>query len=308
MSLPDILDAHVPSDPFARQHRNWAQWFGPGWQAIRTETAARAQAAMAEWGLSEAQPFGSGAVGYVYRARTRTGEAVVLKVEPAGTAWAPDAVDRALVVWSRAGLAPRVIAARDDRRTMLLELVTPGTELGAHVGSCDESFAVVGDMARMLRAARRSAADGPFPTIAEHAEGDGWRRALERRHPDAVAELDALLALPATTLIHNDLYQDNVLRAGDGWVVIDPKPVLADPHAECFSLLAAAECVTGAAVLARYARAADLPDARLLARWVRIRALIITAQRAESSTPTADSARWDGRLQALARLLDRASR
>jgi streptomycin 6-kinase len=243
-------------------------------------------------------------VGYLYRARLRTGETVVLKVEPATGSSTPQAADRALVVWGRAGLAPRVIATRDDGRTMLLELVTPGTQLGGYTASPDESFAVVADMARRLRSADRTTADGPFPTIAEHAEAEGWRRVLERRRPQTVAELDALLALPATTLIHNDLYQDNILRARNGWVVIDPKPVLADPHAECFALLAAAEYVTGLAVLERYARIAGLPDARLLARWVRIRALITTAQRSESAEPTSDSARWDAHVQALARMLE----
>jgi hypothetical protein len=189
----------------------------------------RAKGAIEVWALAGVEPFGSGGVGYVYRARLRTGEAVVLKVEPAGAAWAPEAVDRALVVWSRAGLAPRVLASRDEGRTVLLELIAPG-------------------------------------------------------------------------------HRDSFLRAGDGWVVIDPKPVLAGPHAECFGLLAAAEYVTDLGILGRYARAADLPDPRLLARWVRIRALIAAAQRSESPEPTADSAGWDAHLRALARMLEPACR
>jgi streptomycin 6-kinase len=221
----------VSPDPFARQHRNWAQWFGPGWEAIRAATAARAQMAMERWGLSEAEPFGCGGVGYVFRARLHSGEAVVRKVEPATAAWAPQAVDRALAVWARAGLAPRVIATGDGGRTLLLELVAPGAQLGDHARSTGESFPVIADMARKLRAAARAPGDGPFPTMAEHAEADGWRHVLGHRRPDALPELDALLALPVTTLIHNDLYQDNLLRAGERWVVIDPKPVLADPHA-----------------------------------------------------------------------------
>jgi streptomycin 6-kinase len=303
-----MVDEAAPPDPFARQHGNWAQWFGSGWQDVRAATAARTQAAMERWELSDAEPFGSGGVGYVYRARLSTGEAVVLKVEPAVTSSTPDAVHRALVVWARAGLAPRVISTRDDGRTLLLELVEPGTQLGASARSAAQSFAVVADMARKLRGASRTPTDGRFPTISEHAEAEGWRGVLERRHPEAVAELDALLALPAMTLIHNDLYQDNVLRAGDGWVVIDPKPVLADPHAECFGLLAAAEWVTDLAVLERFARAADMPDPRLLARWVRVRAMITTAQRSESAQPTSDSAQWDAHLQALARMLEPLSR
>ena len=290
-------------DPFARQHRNWAQWFGRESEAVRAATAARAQAAMEEWNLSTVEPFGGGGVGYVYRARLRSGEAVVLKVEPATAAWVPQAADRALVVWARAGLAPRVIASRDDGGTLLLELVTPGTPLGALTSSIGESFPVIADMARRLRGAGPTAAEGPFLTMAEHAEMDGWRRVLNRRHPRAVAELDALLSLPATTLIHNDLYQDNLLQSGGGWVVIDPKPVLADPHAECFAFLAAAEHVTDLAVLDRYARVAALPDPQLLARWVRIRALITTAQRSDSSDPTSDSGQWDAHLRALARLI-----
>jgi streptomycin 6-kinase len=230
---------------------------------------------MERWELSDAEPFGNGGVGYVYRARLRTDQAVVLKVEPAAPAWTPDAVDRALVVWARAGLAPRVIATHDDGRTLLLELVSPGTQLGALTRASEQSFAVVADTARKLRAARRSSTDAFFPTISEHAEAEG---------------------------------QGNILRAGDGWVVIDPKPVLADPHAECFALLAASEYVTDSAVLERYAQAAEMPDPRLLARWVRIRALITTAQRAESAEPTSDSAQWDAHLQALARMLEPMSR
>lgn len=292
-------------DPFARQHRNWAEWFGPEWDAVRIATAARARAAMQEWGVVDARPFGSGGVGYVYRARLRTGDAVVLKVEPVTTAWTAGAADRALVVWARAGLAPRVLAARDDGRTLLLEPVTPGTELGdVTAGSVGASFPVIADVARRLRHADRTAADGPFPTIAAHAESDGWRRALTRRCPAAGAELEALLALPATDLIHNDLYQDNVLRAGDDWVVIDPKPVLADPHAECFAFLAAAEHVTDVAVVAGYARTAGLSDPQLLARWVRIRAIIAIAQHSESAEPSPDSARWIAHLHALARRLE----
>jgi streptomycin 6-kinase len=295
------------ADPFATQHANWAQWFGAEWRDVRAATAARAQAAIERWELSDVEPFGSGGVGYVYRARLPGGEAAVLKVEPAAS-WTPAGVDRALAVWARAGLAPRVIAAHDDGRTLLLEQVAPGTQLGDHSRSEAESFAVIAETARRLREAPRTEADGPFPTVGDHAEADGWRRALGRRHPEALAELDALLAQPATALIHNDLYQDNILRAGDGWAVIDPKPVLADPHAECFGLLAAAEYVDDLAILDRYAEAAGLPDPRLLARWVRVRALIITADHAESAEPTAGSARWAGHLEALARRLEPRTR
>jgi hypothetical protein len=296
------LHAVAPdADPFARQHGNWAQWFGSSWEAIRSATEARARAAIQQWGLADAEPFGSGGVGYVYRARLRSGEPVVLKVEPAAPG-TPPAVDRALAVWSRAGLAPRVIASRDSGLTLLLEQVTPGTQLGDHERAFESSLAVIAGMARRLRAVPRTTADGSFPTIAEHAEADGWRRALEH-DPEALAELDALLAMPADALIHNDLYQDNLLRAGDDWVVIDPKPVLADPHAECFAFLAAAEYVTDRAMLDRYAEIAGLSDPERLVRWVRIRALIITAERARSERPTADSAEWDAHLQALARML-----
>jgi hypothetical protein len=65
--------------------------------------------------------------------------------------------------------------------------------------------------------------------------------------------------------------------------------------------------VTDPAVLHRYARAADLPDSRRLARWVRIRAIIATAQRSDSARPTPDSARWDAHLRALAQRLEPAS-
>lgn len=153
----------MSADAFARQHRNWAQWFGADWHAVRLATTARAAAAIADWELSGAEPFGGGAVGYVYRARRHTGEAVVLKVEPATTAWAPQGADRALAIWARAGLAPRVIASRDDGRTLLLERVTPGTPLGDRSPSIDVTFPVIADMARRLRTARRTTATSCVP-------------------------------------------------------------------------------------------------------------------------------------------------
>ena len=42
---------------------------------------------------------------------------------------------------------------------------------------------------------------------------------------------------PARVLLHQDFHGANVLRSGDGWRAIDPKPLVGDPAFDAASLL-----------------------------------------------------------------------
>ena len=41
----------------------------------------------------------------------------------------------------------------------------------------------------------------------------------------------------ATTLVHGDFHHHNIVRRGDGWAAIDPKPMLGEPEYDVPSFL-----------------------------------------------------------------------
>ena len=94
-------------------------------------------------------------------------------------------------------------------------------------------------------------------------------------------------------LLHIDLHWLNALQGPAGWVVIDPKPVVGDPHAEVFAFFDGPPLATlpDTAAKARehvrrlsrtYASASRLDRDRLEA-WIRIRALVFAGQLAQAA-------------------------
>lgn len=128
---------------------------------------------------------------------------------------------------------PRVYRTRDDGHTMLLQRVRPGENLRATGAGAVEILTVLGALARRIHVVVRA---GTFGALVDAAEAASWRAALSDardRH-----ELDRLLAPRAhDRLLHLDLHWLNALRAGTGWVAIDPKPLIGDPCAEVFAFL-----------------------------------------------------------------------
>ena len=47
----------------------------------------------------------------------------------------------------------------------------------------------------------------------------------------------AELEIGATTLVHGDFHHHNVLSSGEGYVAIDPKPMLGDPEYDVAAFL-----------------------------------------------------------------------
>jgi streptomycin 6-kinase len=139
----------------------------------------------------------------------------------------------ALRVWDGEG-AVRLLDHDPERHALLLERARPGTSL-AGVGQ-DEALDVVADLLPRLW----KHAGVPFRTVADEAAWwvdclpEQWEQAgqpFERSLLDAATE--ALVELPVTqgelVLVHQDLHADNILRAErEPWLVIDPKPLLAE--------------------------------------------------------------------------------
>jgi hypothetical protein len=249
---------------FATQHDAWARWFPDVHLEQRAEMAGRLGEAIRAWRLSDVQPLQGGHVAYVVAAGD-----VVVKLNPRVPGDPGlEHEGHALRHWAEGGAAVPLLDDRDGGFTLLLERLAPGTMLVEEDLAVHDALAVLGGIARTLAAA--GPADG-FPALADSPVATAWRDAL-----DGDSRLAELLAEPPSAVVHLDLHVLNVLRRGEQRVVIDPKPHLADPHAECFALLERVGLINATpksamAAVRAYADAAAL-DAERLAAWTALRA------------------------------------
>ena len=250
---------------------NWQRWFG-GEQALQLIASCerRLAAAIADWGLDELEPLGPGEVAVVCSCRYR-GQPAVLKVSPRPRDQrSPHHETDALRLWT--GLAPLVLASRDEGWTALLERLEPGVPL-ADCRPQLEALEILGELARKLH---RYPAGAPFPSLATGGPASRWRSILQGR-PDVVAELDELLATAGDPVVlHLDLHPNNVLLDRERWRVIDPRPHRGDRHAECFVFLALAARLPDRSAsetvdewLSRYCTAAALDEGRVRG-WTKV--------------------------------------
>src|SRR6202163_1261515 len=179
-----------------------------------TVSRAMALEAAREWGLELGEPFALAHVSYVAPA----GDAV-LKV-----AWGGDTESLhegdALELWNGDG-AVRLL--RRSGRALLEERAVPGNDLSGLPD--EEATAIAVDLASRLW--RR--AGSPFRPVA--AEVQKWLDKADREGSELVPLARNLLAEldpGADWLVHGDFHHHNILRQGDQFVAIDPKPYLAD--------------------------------------------------------------------------------
>jgi streptomycin 6-kinase len=176
-----------------------------------------------EWGLELGEPFALAYVSYVVPA----GQAV-LKVPWQGDDESLHEGD-ALELWDGNG-AVRLL--RRSGRVLLEERAVPGDDLTSV--SEDEATAIAIDVASRLW--RRVGL--PFRPVAP--EVLGWLDEAEGEGSELVSlarELLTELEPGADWLVHGDLHHHNVLRHGDRFIAIDPKPYLADREYDVPSFL-----------------------------------------------------------------------
>jgi streptomycin 6-kinase len=188
-------------------------------------SAAKATALEAArgWGLQLEEPFPFSHVSYVVPA----GHAV-LKV-----AWEGDEESLhegdALELWNGDG-AVRLL--RRSGRALLEERAVPGDDLSTLPD--DDATAVAIDVA--VRLWRR--VGSPFEPVAPYVSG--WLDSAERQGSQLVPlarELLAKLDPGVDWLVHGDFHHHNIVRRGDRFVAIDPKPYLADREYDVPSFL-----------------------------------------------------------------------
>lgn len=145
----------------------------------------------------------------------------VLKIAPPEDDQADHEAD-ALKVWDGNG-AVRVVRHDPRRRAMLLERIWPGDDASS---ATDEE--AVAALLRVGSRLWRSVAAGPFRSARRQIEDDLARH--QNAHPlVAVAHMMYQDLEPADpVLLHGDLHHHNLLRSADGWVAVDPKPLLGD--------------------------------------------------------------------------------
>jgi streptomycin 6-kinase len=175
-----------------------------------------------EWSLQLEEPFVLSNVSYVAPA----GDAV-LKVAWEGDTESMNEGD-ALELWNGDG-AVRML--RRSGRALLMERAVPGDDLSALPD--DEATAIAVDVASRLW----RHAGSPFRLVAP--EVPHWLDRAEREGSELVSLARELLAElePGRVLVHGDFHHHNLLRHGDRFVAIDPKPYLADREYDVPSFL-----------------------------------------------------------------------
>lgn len=258
---------------------HWAGYW-PGLD-VGVESAAvrrRLDDAVSAWGLRDVQGVPWGDVALVASAAQK-GAGVVVKVTPRGCSSDAELAGEALALttWRSSGAAVRLLDQRDGGATLLLERLRPGTMLDETGVGVTERLEVLGALARRLHTA------GELPTSLQPmgAFAAPWRRALSG-DAAAVVALDALCAPSQDdVVVHVDLHGRNVLRGGDRWVVIDPKGVRGDRHADVWALIdpsvPSLPADPGAARQAAWQRVRTYASAARLdldraAAWARLRA------------------------------------
>jgi streptomycin 6-kinase len=184
---------------------------------------AAALRAAQEWGLELGEPFALSYVSYVAPA-----DHTVLKV-----AWEGDDESLhegdALELWGGNG-AVRLL--QRSGRALLEERAVPGDDLSTLPD--DEATAIALDIAsRLWRPAQP-----PFRPVAP--EVSRWLDRAEREGSELVPvarDLLAELEPGADWLVHGDFHHHNILRCGERFVAIDPKPYLADREYDLPSFL-----------------------------------------------------------------------
>jgi len=176
-----------------------------------------------EWGLELGEPFALSNVSYVAPA----GDAV-LKV-----AWEGDTESlhegEALELWDGDGAA-RLL--RRSGRAILEERAVPGDDLSLLPD--DEATAIAVSLASRLW----RPAGAPFRPVVPEVQR--WLDNAERDGSQLVPlarELLAELNPGADWLVHGDFHHHNILRHGDRFVAIDPKPYLGDREYDVPSFL-----------------------------------------------------------------------
>ncbi len=187
------------------------------------ETKATAERVAVEWGLKLGAPFALSRYSYV----APVADDAVLKVSWAEDEESLDESD-ALTLWGGNG-AVQLLRADKSRRALLEERAVPGDDIS---GLPDhEATAVAVDIATKLWVR----AGEPFRWVGDYVPR--WLDDDQGVLTPLARELYESLGVGREWLVHGDFHHHNILRHGDRFVAIDPKPYLADREYDVYTWL-----------------------------------------------------------------------
>ncbi|HEY0936645.1 MAG TPA: aminoglycoside phosphotransferase family protein [Trebonia sp.] len=278
-----MLAPHLLLDAAARE--KLLERFGPDAEPWCDGLGGLAAAYCRRWSL-ELDEMLPGGTSCVFRGRQDGGRPVVLKLTPDRSIAQSEAV--ALRAWARTPHAVDLIESDLEAGVLLLDAVTPGTQVAAGPGlpsleDFAEMLAGLREVERQDGAALWSGAENVeflYALVARRARDPSVSRFVA---PDMVARGHALAReLTASTeehgLVHGDLHLRNILDGGPdrGLVAIDPRSSYGDRTWDAMDIALAG--VTSADELDdRISRLAALVpglNAGRLRRWCRATAVI----------------------------------
>jgi streptomycin 6-kinase len=266
------IPGRVARDPRALRLPRGLEWWAhePGGAEWLERLPRLIEDCVAQWSLTSVYPFEPAHLSYVAGVVRDDATRAVLKINfpDPESEHEPDA----LAHWNGKA-AVRLFAHDRERRALLIERCEPGTRLWDVDEDAANSIAI--DVLRSLR--RAPPRDVRFRRLADEAAS--WRvelenlweplgRPFERDLLDTTLRyLDELAPTqPEEVVCHQDFHGGNVLLSVRGWLVIDPKPLLAEPAFDAASLLRDRRPVdreTVCARLDRLARELDLDRERM---------------------------------------------
>src|SRR2546429_1933235 len=154
----------------------------------------------------------------------------VLKIVPAEDDEGDNEAD-ALALWSGNG-AVRLLRHDRRRRALLLSRAQPGFD--ARALSEREATSIAAEIAPQLW--KRITPGRPFRSVKDHIPR--WLRRSGDHHLVPIARaLYESMNVDDSWLIHGDFHHHNLLRDGERWVAIDPKPYAAEREFDVVTFL-----------------------------------------------------------------------
>ena len=224
---------------------------------------ATAEEVAREWGVALGPRIAAGRFSYVAFA----GDDAVLKVVPVEDDEADHEAD-ALALLDGDG-AVRLLRHDRARRAILIERARPGDD----ASQLEDAEAIRVATAAAKKFWRPAVRGSPFRWIGDHVPrwldnaGDHY---LVRQ----AKEIYATMHPGDATLVHGDFHHHNLLRHGESWVVIDPKPMVGEPEFDVPTFLwnPIGHLPTTESVERWIAAFADAGlDANLLRKWAIVR-------------------------------------
>lgn len=221
-----------PAVPLGSRQR-LEEHYGPAVRVWIDTLPERLTAAGARWNLVPNGYYDAGHASVIATATTDQGEPLIIKAWPDPQRYARETAAVRLWYSDEAEL----LRATDDDEAMAA-LVMVGGKPGGVAHALDENRIVAKALHRLHQSGRACASIGEFPSSRSYLDDEVLPRSYERAVATRLPEL-VLRTLPwmarrreaaaRTTLLHADLYRENVpFSLTGGPVFIDPLPMTGD--------------------------------------------------------------------------------